>query len=230
MIWLCGDTHGLHDIAKIERFFSGPEAPSGVTKQDSLIILGDAGVLWDGGEGDRLFQKRLSALPCRVLWIDGNHENFYLLGERPVTENWNGGRVHRITEDIIHLMRGQIFTLEGHTFFTFGGGYSIDRGWRVTFVSWWPQEMPGEPEYLAGKEHLAGAGHQVDYILTHTAPERMIPFLTQTPSSGEIRLQRYLEEVASTVSFRRWYFGHWHQDVTCGSFRCLWEDIVPLGE
>lgn len=43
----------------------------------------------------------------------------------PVAE-WHGGKVHRIRPHVLHLMRGQIFELEGCRFFTMGGAKSHD--------------------------------------------------------------------------------------------------------
>ena len=41
-----------------------------------------------------------------------------------------------ISDSICHLMRGQVFDIDGKTFFTFGGGNSIDKAWRTPGVSW----------------------------------------------------------------------------------------------
>ena len=37
----------------------------------------------------------------------------------------HGGKVHRIRPHVLHLMRGQVFDIEGHTFFTMGGVKSV---------------------------------------------------------------------------------------------------------
>ena len=39
---------------------------------------------------------------------------------------WHGGKVHRIRPHVLHLMRGQIYELEGYRFFTMGGAKSHD--------------------------------------------------------------------------------------------------------
>lgn len=73
--------------------------------------------------------------------MDGNHENFDLINEYPV-EEWCGGKVHIIRCDkegkpkIIHLMRGQVFEIEGKKIFTVGGAYSIDKYMRTPHRSW----------------------------------------------------------------------------------------------
>lgn len=72
----------------------------------------------------------MDSQPWTILFVDGNHENFELLDDYPVS-SWHGGKVHFIKESVIHLMRGQIYTIDGLTFFTFGGGYSCDIETRV---------------------------------------------------------------------------------------------------
>lgn len=226
MIWLCGDTHGKINIDKVEFFFEY-RAGDEVTKDDYLIILGDAGVCWDGGIKDSEVQELLHNLPCTVLWLDGNHENFDEIGKYPV-EEWHGGKVQFIREDIIHLMRGQIYEIEGKSFFTFGGGNSIDKRMRIPYVSWWPEEMPSEEEYEEGLRNLEKADWTVDYVLTHTCPEYIAHMLVTTVYPGEGEIQRYFDELSQQAEFEMWYFGHWHLDQTEDDFRCLWEDIVEI--
>lgn len=227
MIWLCGDTHGKTDFGKVEEFFEAMEGYEDVTKDDYLIILGDAGVCWDGGITDSVVQELLHDLPCTVLWIDGNHENFDEIEQYPV-EEWHGGKVQFIREDIIHLMRGQVFEIDGKTFFTFGGGNSVDKRERTPYITWWPQEMPSEEEYEEGLRNLEKVEWAVDYVLTHTCPEFIAHMLVTDVYPEEGELQRYFDEVSQQLEFDMWYFGHWHLDQTEENFRCLWEDIVEL--
>ena len=72
-----------------------------------------------------------------------------MLKEYPVTL-WNGGYVQKITDSVIHLMRGQVFTIEGKKIFVFGGAESIDKEYRIPGVSWWPQEIPSFKEMETG--------------------------------------------------------------------------------
>ena len=227
MIYLTGDTHGLIDIDKLDLYFWDKDY---VTKDDYLIILGDVGCLWDGGDGDRAVQKKLHDLPCTVLWIDGNHENFDLMACTGSESAWNGGRVQIIQEDIKRLLRGQIYEIEGHKFWTMGGGNSIDRIYRQKGVSWWSQEMPSREEYEEGTKNLERVDYKVDYILTHTCPETIGRQLVNTIYPGEEELQRYLEFIANEAEFKDWYFGHWHVDKDIGKFHALYNRIIKLGE
>lgn len=228
MIWLCGDTHGEIDLYKVEDFFENLDMYEEVTKRDYLIILGDAGVCWDRGLSDEYVQNTLHNLPCTVLWLDGNHENFDAIEEYPI-EEWHGGEVQFIKEDVIHLMRGQIYDIDGMSFFTFGGGNSIDKSIRTPYVTWWPDEMPSNYEYEIGLKNLEKNGNKVDFILTHSCPRFVAEKLVTYIESGEEPLQRYFEEISQIVDFGMWYFGHWHIDETIdGTYRALWNDIVEL--
>lgn len=222
-IILSGDTHGLLDLDKVTDYF---EANDEFTKEDYLIILGDAGVLWNGVE-DKDVQQILNNLPVTTLWLDGNHENFDML--KSYTEDiWHGGRVHFISDSIIHLERGQVFKIDGLSFFTFGGANSIDKSIRRTGLSWWPEEMPSDYEYEEGLRNLEKVNWKVDYILTHTCPEFVANQLVTYIYPGEETLQRYFNRIVEEVEFKKWFFGHWHMDETVDNFRCLYSDIVEL--
>lgn len=123
-VYVTGDTHGTYDVNKISKLRGK------LTAGDYLVVLGDFAICWDNNGEDNRIRKFWERHPFTVLFIDGNHENFTLLNKHPVTE-WHGGKVHRIREKIIHLMRGQVFDIDGKTFFTMGGAASHNCGWRL---------------------------------------------------------------------------------------------------
>ena len=159
MIFITGDTHGNIDIKKLNsRMF--PEQKT-LAKSDFVIIAGDFGLIWDESKECQYWIKWLSEKKFTTLFIDGNHENFNLLNTYEVA-NWNGGKVHKISETIIHLMRGQVFSIDDLKFFTFGGAKSSDKEYRTENVSWWKQEMPSEEEYNEGLRNLRNNDWTVD--------------------------------------------------------------------
>lgn len=139
MIYLTGDTHIPIDIGKLS-CKSFPKQQE-MTRSDYVIVLGDFGLLWKKDETYDYWLDVLSKRTYTLLFLDGNHENFDWLDSLPV-ETWHGGRVHRIAENILHLMRGEIFEIGGSTFFTLGGAVSYDKVFRAEGISWWPQERP----------------------------------------------------------------------------------------
>ena len=111
-VYATGDTHG-NFLRFEEQYF--PER-KGMTRSDYVIICGDFGGIWNGEPQDAETLDHLETLPFTTLWVDGNHENFDEIYNYPV-EMWHGGSIHRIRPHVIHLMRGQVFELEGYTFF-----------------------------------------------------------------------------------------------------------------
>ena len=124
MIYITGDTHG--EVSRFEEIHEQYR----LTEKDMLIVAGDFGCIFGLGWRDEHKLDLLAKLPYGILFIDGNHECFPQIYTYP-EEIWNGGRVHRIRPNILHLMRGQVFTIDGTTVFTMGGGYSIDAAMRI---------------------------------------------------------------------------------------------------
>ena len=263
MIFVTGDIHG-----NTERFsHSNFKAQKHMTKNDYVIVLGDFGVIWDYAHKSTSEKYRLDELNNRsftTLFIDGNHENFNRLNQYPVVE-WNGGKVHQIRDSIFHLMRGEVFNIDGYTFYTFGGAASHDieglatkeerekdytagilqiddpnihektrmckhsnRFYRIEDISWWREEMPSLEEMEYGLSNLEKSGNQVDFVLTHDAPSSFLPFLIAKFDND--KLNRYLETVRQTISYKNWYFGHHHKDMVLPTGEeCLYHSIKQIG-
>lgn len=209
MIYITGDIHGELEFERLVNFKNNHP---NLTRSDYVIILGDCGIVWS----DKTLQKRLDMykeLPFTVLFVDGNHENFELLNKFP-KELWHKGYIHRISENVIHLMRGEIFEIEGLTFLAFGGADSTDKALRIQNIDWWEEESPSYEEMDNAAENLNKYNFKVDYILTHTIDERalympnMIKKYYKTYPSNKIL--NYFEE---NVKYNHWYFGHYHDDL-----------------
>lgn len=224
---IAGDTHGMFDMGKVIQFFNNHEGE--YTSDDYLIICGDVGVCGFSSSDESETRKVLRNLPVTTLFIDGNHENFEQLDAYGV-DMWNGGKVHFIESSIIHLMRGQVFEIDGTRFFTFGGAYSIDKMYRTEGISWFPEELPNREEYEEGWYNLEKADFQVDYILTHSGPREVIAAIGYGELSDcEVELQQYLQRVADNTEFKAWYFGHFHEDTEVEDmFFCLYDEMVVI--
>ncbi len=229
MIYATGDTHGNFQRFKPKYF----PAQADMDRDDYVIICGDFGGVWSGEEQDGAMLDWLERLPFTTLFVSGNHENFDLLKQYPV-EKWQGGNIQRIRPHVIHLLRGQVFSLAGYTFFTMGGARSHDiedgilepnaagfaeqylrlrrrnAQFRIDHQSWWQEEMPSAEEYAAARRNLAKHDHKVDYIVTHCAPSRIQAKL----SSGYARdeLTEFFEEILPKTQFYYWLFGHYHDN------------------
>ena len=136
MIYITGDTHIPHDISKLN-MTNFPEQKN-MTHNDYVIVLGDLGLYWSKDKTFEHWNKWLQNKNFTLLWIDGNHENFDWINSMPVTD-WHGGKVHQ-NGNIIHLMRGNCFEIEGKHFLALGGAASYDKALRHEGVSWWKEE------------------------------------------------------------------------------------------
>ena len=251
MIRITGDPHG--DISRFyELYYNHGEGHW--TKDDILIFCGDWGFLFLNNKSENSFLDDLSSRPYTICFVDGNHENFDAINAYPTIE-WNGGKAHQIRKNIFHLMRGQVFTIEGKTFFTMGGAECHDiytpvqdpadphfrencrelyeRGafFRIKGKSWWPEELPDDGEYAEGWKNLRAHGMQVDYILTHCAPREVQRLLIPRLCHGlypENALTEILQQISEQVTFREWFFGHYHGELTTGKYRLLYEELYPL--
>lgn len=227
-ILVTGDIHGTKNIGPIQDFFIGREDE--FSKDDYLIICGDVCVCGFTAGESRETKEFLSSLPVTVLFVDGNHENHPMLNDYPVDE-WNGGNVHMITDDIIHLMRGQVFDIDGRTFFTFGGAYSIDRADRIEDISWFREEMPTEAEYEEGWKNLEKADFTVDYIIMHTAPAEVAGALGFGDYEEAMAQQNTFQNYIDEMEFKHLFFGHFHLDEDVEDvFHCLMDRVVDLDD
>lgn len=207
-IFVTGDVHQLVDYEKLYQF--SLEDGMSLTKDDYLIICGDFGAIWSNDPQDKIDLSVLGLyddFPWTTLFVDGNHENHDRLDQYPVSE-WNGGKVHHITPSIIHLMRGQVFTINGQTFATMGGASSHDKWWRKEGISWWAREMPSAAEYEEMLTNLEKVGHKVDHFISHTGPSIAIRNLSPYPTLDD--LNKFFQIVAQDNQIGNWWMGHMH--------------------
>ncbi len=225
MIYITGDTHGDQN-----RFFDlqNNHGEATWTNDDYLIVCGDFGYIFFNDASENAFLDELEQKPYTICFLDGNHENFPAIFSYP-EEQWNGGRIHRIRKNIIHLMRSQVFEIDGHTFFTMGGGYSIDRYMRRLNESYWEEELPSDAEYKEAIANLKKHDMQVDFMLSHTAPKEIVLRMGYHPDPHEWELEGFLEYLMYEVRFKRWYIGHWHEDrEILDKYTALWFNCVKL--
>lgn len=247
MIYITGDTHSDFTRFTEENF----PIQSEMTKEDYVIICGDFGGVWTFEEGSAREKEALDWLNNKnftILFVDGNHENFTRLYNYPV-EEWHGGKVHKIRDSVLHLMRGEIFDIDNKKIFAFGGASSHDiqdgilsldeeekiynyrkRGayFRIRDFSWWDLELPTEEEMQNGIKNLEKANYNVDYVISHCCPTN-IQALVGGGMYKKDYLTDYLQGISEKLEFKKWYFGHYHDNRQVNDqYALLYEDIVPL--
>lgn len=214
------DTHGEPSRFSTKNFQG--------TKDDIIIVAGDFGFIWTGDKKDDYWLDALAQKPFTICFVDGNHENFNALANYPIVL-WNGGLTHKIRENIFHLMRGEIFSIDGNSIFVMGGGTSIDKSHRKENISWWSQEEPNFAEIENGFEHLEAVGNSVDYVIAHELPQEIMrQFDGDWETYGHTR--KMLDEFNNIIQFKKWYCGHYHADTDIGKYSILYDRIVALGE
>lgn len=246
MIYITGDTHS--DFSK----FTEENFPiqSEMTKDNYVIICGDFGGVWTF-EGESSREKEaldwLNNKNFTTLFVDGNHENYTRLYNYPI-EEWKGGKVHKIRDSVLHLMRGEIFDIDNKKIFAFGGARSHDiqdgilnldeeekiyeyrkRGayFRIRDFSWWDLELPTNQEMENGIKNLEKVNYKVDYIISHCCPTSIQALIN--PIYKRDILTDYLQQISEKCTFKKWYFGHYHDYKQVNSqFTLLYENIVPL--
>ena len=230
--FITGDTHIPIDISKLnsENF---PEGKT-LSKEDVVIVLGDFGLIWSNEETkeEKFWKEWLNRKPWTTLFLDGNHENHILLSKLPIEEKF-GGLVGRVSDSIFHLRRGEIFNINGNSFFCMGGAKSVDKQHRTEFISWWREEEPLFAELDRGLNNLAVMGNEVDFILGHTGPISAVRKLGEICKTDfgdkEENLNLFFEHICGIVRFEKFYFGHYHVDENIdGIFHCVFNDIIEI--
>jgi predicted phosphodiesterase len=214
MIYLIGDTHGEIDHKKLnnEIVFKacGGEFP------DYVIVLGDFGFIWKtqaGHPNEMYWLSWLESKPWITLFIDGNHENFERLNKLPEVSMFDSV-VGQVSDRIFHLKRGNVYTIEDKKFFCMGGGLSIDKNERTPCITWWPDEIPSYQDFFNGMKNLDKHGYKVDYVLTHTCSYDIISKGFGNPDKYNDPTCLMLSSFQHILSFKKWFFGHMHDDIT----------------
>lgn len=213
-VFITGDTHGgaAYGLKKLNS--SSFKEARELTKDDYLIIAGDFGYIWnkDKPSDEELYwYDWFNKKKFTTLFVDGNHENFDRIEKLPEVKMF-GGEVGKLTDSIYHLKRGEVYDINDIKIFTFGGGTSIDKWRRREFVSWWSQEQPNHREYNHGIMNLNECDWKVDVVITHDCPVSIYDMMDFEKYEDISQLQKYLENIKSKLSFKKWYFGHYHID------------------
>ncbi|MBV5347195.1 metallophosphoesterase [bacterium] len=221
-LYVCGDSHSPIDLHKLSTD-QWPEQKE-LHEEDVLAILGDFGGLWlDKSSREEIYWlKWLTAKNCTVCFVDGNHENFNVINKLEEVDFCDAKAGLAFRDDngsILHLKRGEIYTMEHQTILTFGGALSVDKHLRMLDRSWWEGELPTHEDVVNLDKNLELHNNKVDFILTHTAPKsKIIPMglISSRMASmfgGKLDdpTTEILQSVLETVEFKQWHFGHFHK-------------------
>jgi len=168
-------------------------------KPDLVICCGDFGY-WP----KFVYSERINPLSdiklqsCKkLLWVDGNHEDFWSLKTRESDE---------IEPGIIYMPRGSTYTLpDGRNILFMGGALSIDKHMRRIGVDWFPEET------ITQKDFHNLPDKKIDIFITHTCPVELTEKLKfKHPLKGLEPSNYALSELWKIYKPKLWFFGHWH--------------------
>lgn len=98
---------------------------------------------------------------------------------------------------------------------------------RIRDFSWWDLELPKNQEMENGIKNLEKVNYKVDYIISHCCPTSIQTLIN--PIYKKDTLTDYLQQISEKSTFKKWYFGHYHDNRQINSqYALLYEDIVPL--
>ena len=216
-ICIIGDTHGEFTLRKLKNAIK--------KNPDYIIVAGDFGYLFDNSKYENDLLDKINRLGCKILWICGNHENFYLINQYPDVDMFDG-KVKIIRDNIIYLNRGYVYNIEGSKFFCFGGAKSVDRYSRVENYNWWRDEIASKEIEELGVKNLELNNFEVDYIITHTCSNTTLSQMINYP---EVDItSNYLEFIRNNTKFKKWFFGHLHLDKNVNNEYCLYNTIETI--
>ena len=94
MIYVTGDTHGDYENLMNRQ----------LKKDDTLLVTGDFGFIWDNSDKEKNNLKRLSKKKYDILFVEGAHENFEKLREYPEIDLYQA-KAYKIDRNIYCLKR-----------------------------------------------------------------------------------------------------------------------------
>lgn len=226
MIYITGDTHG--GFQRVFDFCIKMKT----SKDDIMIILGDAGINFSGGIRDDIKKEYIDAMPITLFCIHGNHE------QRPDTiptyhtKEWHGGCVYVEEEhpNILFAKDSEVFDFKGLKTLVAGGAYSIDKAMRIAYgYGWWEDEQPSAAIKAAVEKRLEDLDRSVDVVLTHTAPLKYEPVEMFLPGIDQTKVDKateiWLDEIENKLKYQKWYCGHYHTEKKIDKLEIMFENF-----
>jgi 3-oxoacid CoA-transferase subunit A len=235
LIYLTGDPHGNFD--RIEEFCGRFKT----TRDDIMIILGDAGINYYGGKKDKRLKEELSSWPVTFFMVRGNHEKNPENIPSYIESTFLDGSVLIEPEypNLIFAKDGEVYSFivdeKPKKAIVIGGAYSVDKYYRLSKgYRWFEDEQPSDEVKTRVEKKLSHMNWKVDYVLTHTAPIRYEPmewFLSMIDQSTvDNSTEIWLDEIFQKLQFEKWYCGHYHGEKTIDKITFMFNGFKALGE
>lgn len=235
-VYITGDTHGRFDGLK--KFCK----EMNLTKDDTIIILGDAGFNYYLDDRDTWGKKKVRDLAPTILCVHGNHECRPRHIKSYVLAGKFGGEIYVEPNypNIGFLCDGQVYNIPSkdgtvHDVLVCGGAYSVDKYYRLSRgFSWFPDEQPDATTKEYVEEVLDKRNWEIDDIFTHTGPVSLEPvemfLLGIDQSKVDKTTEIWFEDILNKLkSFKQWWFGHYHcNKIVNEQVRILFNEFVEF--
>ena len=234
-IYLTGDVH--RDFRNIYNFCKENET----TTDDILVVLGDVGINYFLDEPEQEFKANIAKeIGITLACVHGNHE------ERPANVpgyelvDWHGAKAYidpRYYPNQVFLKDGEIYNLNGKKVLVIGGAYSVDKEYRLKHANqgykWFESEQPSPEIKEHVIENLDKVGWKVDYVFAHTCPYDQMPRHCFLPTVDQRKVDNsteiwMMEEISKKLDFKRWYYGHFHDEYERGKYTMLYHSIIEF--
>ena len=228
MIYITGDTHG--NFQRIKEFCQEQKT----TKDDYLIILGDAGINYFGTPDNKL-KEELTKIPITFLCVYGNHE------ERP--ENIKTYQEINLFDGIMYqennypnllfFKDSEIYTILNKKVLVIGGAFSVNKDLMIERgYKWFKDEQPSELIKKQTLNNLQENNYQVDYILSHTCPYKYLPYemfyVGVNQDKVDQSTEKFLDLIEELTDYHKWYCGHFHTDKVVDKINFMFEGYKTL--
>ncbi len=219
MVYITGDIHG--DLNDLEC-----RNISKLKKGDVLMVTGDFGFIWDNSKSELKRLKKLAKKKFTILFVEGVHENFELLNEYEQTQLFTA-KAKKISDNIYCLNRGEIYTIEGKTYFCLGGGEVEDAIENLDNDPLNHKSMPTDEQLQYAVENLQKQNKRVDIIITHEAPASVKRLIRRDSNINDMNI--FLDTMIHNVRYKKWYFGSLHTDrVLSEQITCVWQEVIRV--
>lgn len=194
-----------------------------MTKEDIVVIMGDAGFVWDGSATDKYWQGFLDKKPWTTFCVLGNHEAYPLIEKLPIVD-FHGTLARKVNNSIYYAISGEVYNLCGKKCLVVNGADSHDKAFRKEGKSWWEQERITQDDINKALISLAQHGDEVDFIFSHTGGTEVNRMLGFKPTHSDFML----DLVLNTADYDQHFCGHYHVDKLCDKSRILYNDIMLI--
>ena len=88
--------------------------------------------------------------------------------------------------------------------------------------------MPSEEEMKKGISCLEQHNWETDFVITHCCPSSIQAYFSLGLYQPD-KLTDYFQVISEKLRFKRWYFGHYHQDkAVSDQFHMVYQNICRI--